>query len=101
MMRYAAVPWPLAGLFVALALVGRRRCSTRSARNPSLAQTAYRMLVWTIGVASLALILLPPRRLAYLLGVARLRGADGVGAVAAIRARASSRARCACSSASP
>ena len=36
--------------------------------NPSLAQTAYRMLVWTVGMTSLALMLLPPRRIAYLLG---------------------------------
>src|SRR5262249_41952150 len=30
--------------------------------------TMYRMLVWTVGAASLAIIILPPRRLAYLLG---------------------------------
>jgi disulfide bond formation protein DsbB len=68
MMRYAAIPWPLAGLFVAVALVGQETLLTALGTNPSLAQTTYRMLVWTIGAVSLALLLLPPRRLAYLLG---------------------------------
>ena len=69
MMRYAAIPWPWAGLFVAIALVGqetlltRARHAIRRSRRPR-----YRMLVWTIGATSLALLLLPPRRPAYLLG---------------------------------
>jgi len=68
MMRYPAVPWPWAGLFVAVALVGQEQLLAALGTNPSLAQTAYRMLVWTVGATSLALILLPPRRTAYLLG---------------------------------
>jgi hypothetical protein len=68
MMRYPAVPWPWAGLLVAAALVGQEALLNALGTNPSLAQTAYRMLVWTIGATSLALILLPPRRPAYLLG---------------------------------
>jgi disulfide bond formation protein DsbB len=68
MMRYATLPWPLAGLIVAIALVGQEALLNALGTNPSLAQTAYRMLVWTIGLTSLALLLLPPRRLAYLLG---------------------------------
>ena len=68
MMRYATIPWPLAGLFIALALVGQELLLTALGSNPSLMQTAYRMLVWTVGITSLALLLLPPRRLAYLLG---------------------------------
>ncbi len=68
MMRYAAIPWPAAGLFVAIALVGQETLLTALGSNPSLAQTAYRMLVWTVGAVSLALLLLPPRRPAYLLG---------------------------------
>ena len=68
MMRYASIPWPLAGLFVAVALVGQETLLNALGTNPSLMQTAYRMLVWTIGLTSLALLLLPPRRLAYLLG---------------------------------
>jgi disulfide bond formation protein DsbB len=68
MMRYAAIPWPLAGLFVAVALIGQETLLSALGTTPSLAQTAYRMLVWTVGSTSLALLLLPPRRLAYLLG---------------------------------
>ena len=68
MRRYATIPWPVAGLLMAAALVGQEMLLNALGTNPSLAQTAYRMLVWTIGSTSLALILLPPRRLAYLLG---------------------------------
>jgi len=68
MMRYATIPWPLAGIFIAVALVGQDLLAAALSTNPPLAQTAFRMLVWTIGTASLALLLLPPRRLAYLLG---------------------------------
>src|SRR5262249_4185802 len=68
MMRYSAVPWPWVGLVLAFALLGQEALLAWLGTNPSLAQTSYRMLVWTIGAASLALILLPPRRLAYALG---------------------------------
>jgi disulfide bond formation protein DsbB len=68
MMRYAAIPWPLAGLFIAVALVGQETLLNALGTNPSLTQTTYRMLVATVGITSLALILLPPRRIAYLLG---------------------------------
>jgi disulfide bond formation protein DsbB len=68
MMRYAAISWPLAGLFVVVALFGQEALLNALGPNPSLLQTAYRMLVWTVGVMSLALLLLPPRRVAYLLG---------------------------------
>ncbi len=68
MMRYSTIPWPWAGLILALALVGQEALLTWLGPDPSLAQTSYRMLVWTIGAASLALIALPPRRLAYFLG---------------------------------
>ena len=68
MNRYAALPWPLAGLVVAVALVAQEALLTALGTNPSLAQTVYRMAVWTIGTTSLALLLLPPRRAAYALG---------------------------------
>src|SRR5947209_17729948 len=68
MMRYSAIPWPWVGLFIALVLLGQEHLFKWLGANPSLAQTSYRMLVMTIGVTSLALILLPPRRPAYLLG---------------------------------
>ena len=68
MRRYAPIPWPVAGLLVAAALIVQEALLNWLGANPSLAQTAYRMLVWTVGATSLALILLPPRRPAYLLG---------------------------------
>jgi len=68
MMRYATLPWPLAGLIVAVALIAQEAVLTALGTNPSLAQTVYRMVVWTIGATSLALLSLPPRRPAYLLG---------------------------------
>jgi len=68
MNRYASLPWPLAGLIVAVALIAQEALLTALGTNPSLAQTVYRMLVWTIGTTSLALLLLPLRRPAYLLG---------------------------------
>jgi len=68
MTRYATIPWPLAGIFIAVALVAQDLVFSALGANPPLAQTAYRMLVWTIGTSSLALLLLPPRRVAYFLG---------------------------------
>jgi disulfide bond formation protein DsbB len=68
MMRYSTIPWPWAGLILAVGLIGQEALLTALGTNPSLAQTAYRMLVWTVGATSLALVLLPPRRMAYLLG---------------------------------
>jgi disulfide bond formation protein DsbB len=68
MMQYRAIPWPWVGLGMALALVGQEFLLTWLGTNPSLVQTSYRMLIMTLGATSLALILLPPRRPAYLLG---------------------------------
>jgi disulfide bond formation protein DsbB len=68
MTRYATIPWPLAGIFVAIALVAFDLLLVAIGANAMLAQTAYRMLVWTIGLTSLTLLLLPRRRAAYLLG---------------------------------
>jgi len=68
MMRYAEVPWPWAGLTIALVLLAQESLLKLLGDSPSLALTSWRILVMTIGVTSLALILLPPRRPAYLLG---------------------------------
>ena len=77
MMRYAAIPWPLAGLLVAAALIFQDLLATLQAGTPTLASTAWRMLVWTLAAMSLALILLPPRRVAYLLGAIVCAGLMG------------------------
>jgi len=68
MNRYAAIPWPWAGLFLTLALLGQELLLRWFGAQPTLSEAVYRVFVMTIGVASLALILLPPRRAAYLLG---------------------------------
>ncbi len=68
MMRYAEVPWPWAGLTIALVLLAQESLVKLVGDSPSLALTSWRILEMTIGVTSLALIILPPRRPAYLLG---------------------------------
>jgi protein dithiol:quinone oxidoreductase len=68
MNRYAALPWPVTGLVVALALIGQELLVRGVGAEPSWLQSGYRVAIMTIGVASLALLLLPPRRVAYLLG---------------------------------
>ena len=68
MTRYSSVPLPWAGLVLTLALLGQEVLFRRLGNDPSLTQTLYRIAVMAIGVSSLALILLPPRKIAYLLG---------------------------------
>src|SRR5205823_5016380 len=67
MIRYATVQWQWFGLLLCLALLGQEALFAGFHAGPSLVQSAYRVLVMTIGVVSLALIALPPRRIAYLL----------------------------------
>lgn len=68
MNRYAAIPWPLAALVLCIALLGQELLLRWFGAQPSLSEAVYRVFVMTLGVASLALIVLPPRRPAYLLG---------------------------------
>jgi disulfide bond formation protein DsbB len=66
--RYPAVVWPWVGVFLCLALVGQEYLLQAAGPNPPL--TLYRIVVMIVGVTSAALILLPPRRVGYLLGFA-------------------------------
>ena len=68
MNRYAAIPWPWAALFLCVALLAQEFLLRWFGAHPSLWQAVYRVSVMSLGVASLALILLPRRRPAYLLG---------------------------------
>jgi protein dithiol:quinone oxidoreductase len=68
MNRYAAIPWPLAGIVVAIVLVAIDLLVTSLGPNPALEQTVYRTATWSIGIASVALLLLPGRRAGYFLG---------------------------------
>jgi disulfide bond formation protein DsbB len=77
MMRYATVPWPWAGLAAVLIVLGQEGLQRLLGDAPSLAMTSWRILLLTIGVVCLVLILLPPRRPAYLLGAATCAGLMG------------------------
>jgi len=77
MTRYSSVPLPWAGLVLTLALLGQEVLFRWLGNDPSLTQTLYRIAVMAIGVTSLALILLPPRKLAYLLGFVVCAGLMG------------------------
>src|SRR4029078_2863958 len=61
MNRYAAIPWPWAALFLCIALVAQDFLLRPLGATPPLSQSVYRVSVVTLGVASLALILLPRR----------------------------------------
>jgi disulfide bond formation protein DsbB len=58
--------WPWVGLLLCLALLGQEYLLQVTGSGAPLA--AYRITLMAVGVASLALILLPPRRIGYLLG---------------------------------
>ena len=64
--RYPSLTWPWVGLLLCLALLGQEYLLQAIGANAPL--TAYRITLMAVGVASLALILLPPRRIGYLLG---------------------------------
>jgi disulfide bond formation protein DsbB len=64
--RYPSLTWPWVGLLLCLALLGQEYLQTATGPNASL--TVYRISLMIVGVTSLALILLPPRRIGYVLG---------------------------------
>ena len=75
------------GLVVALALLGQETLFHWLGSNPSLAQTAYRMLVWTIGVDVARADPAAAAAARLSAGLSRLRRPHGLGAVAAVRPR--------------
>jgi len=77
MKRYSEIQWPWFGLAIALALFGQELIFQWFGANPMLTQTSNRMLVATIGATSLALLLLPRRRMAYFLGALVCAGLMG------------------------
>jgi disulfide bond formation protein DsbB len=64
--RYPSLTWPWVGLLLCLALLGQEYLL--QATGPAAPLTAYRITLMAVGVTSLALIFLPPRRIGYLLG---------------------------------
>lgn len=67
-MRYPALPWPWAALLLVAALLGQEWLLKRFGADASFAETAYRTGLATVGATAFALIILPRRRLAYVLG---------------------------------
>jgi protein dithiol:quinone oxidoreductase len=65
-MRYPSLAWPWIGLLLCLALVGQEYLVQTAGLNAPL--TIYHLVVMAVGVTSLALVALPPRRLGYFLG---------------------------------
>jgi disulfide bond formation protein DsbB len=70
--NYAALPWPWVGLLLCAALVGQEY--VRQAAGPDAPLTVYNIVIMAVGVTSLALLVLPPRRIAYALGFAVCAG---------------------------
>jgi hypothetical protein len=64
--RYPSLTWPWVGLLLCLALLGQEYLQLATGPNAPL--TAYHVTLMAVGVTSLALILLPPRRIGYVLG---------------------------------
>ena len=63
--RYPAITWPWVGVLLCLALLGQEYMLHAAGPNASL--TVYRIVLMAVGVTSVALVLLPPRRIAYFL----------------------------------
>jgi disulfide bond formation protein DsbB len=68
MIRYREIPWPWAGLLVAVALVAQEFLARWLATQPPLVGNAWRVAVMTLGIASFTLLVLPRRRVGFALG---------------------------------
>jgi protein dithiol:quinone oxidoreductase len=64
--RYPSITWPWVGVLICVALLGQEYLLQVTGPNAPL--TTYRVTLMTVGVTSLALIMLPPRRIGYVLG---------------------------------
>lgn len=77
MTRYSGIPWPFTGLAIALPLLVHEWMLGTLGPTKSFALAAFRMVYMAIGVSALGLIILPPRRMAYLLGALVCAGLMG------------------------
>lgn len=68
MTRYREIQWPWLGLLVALAFVAQEHVGAWLGSQPKLAVNAWRVGVMALGMASLALLVLPGRRAGFALG---------------------------------
>lgn len=77
MIRYRTIQWPWAAFFVAFALLVQEMLLRGFGTQPPLAETAWRVGVATLGSAALTLLILPRRRLGYMLGALVCAGLVG------------------------
>jgi protein dithiol:quinone oxidoreductase len=63
--RYPSLAWPWVGLLLCVALLGQEYMLQAAGANAPL--TVYRLVLMAVALTSLALVLLPPRRIAYFL----------------------------------
>jgi len=64
--RFPSIAWPWVGVLLCAALLGQEYLLQVTGPNAPL--TAYRVTLMAVGVTSVALVLLPPRRIGYVLG---------------------------------
>jgi disulfide bond formation protein DsbB len=64
--RYPSIAWPWVGVLLCAALLGQEYLLQVTGPNAPL--TAYRVTLMAVGVTSAALVLLPPRRIGYVVG---------------------------------
>src|SRR5260221_12417928 len=63
--RYPSLAWPWVGLLLCAALLGQEYMLQAAGASAPL--TVYRVVLMAVALTSLALILLPPRRISYFL----------------------------------
>jgi disulfide bond formation protein DsbB len=75
--RYPSIAWPWVGVLLCAALLGQEYLLQVTGPNAPL--TAYRVTLMAVGVTSVALVLLPPRRIGYVLAFFTCVGLLGFG----------------------
>lgn len=77
MNRFGALAWPWTGLLIFLALMAQELVLRMSASPTDLSVVAWRIFAMTLGVASLALLVMPDWRKSMLLGALACAGLIG------------------------
>ena len=67
-MDFRGSPWPWTGLMIALAVLLQQAIAHLSGDGPSFVASMWQVGVMALGLSSLGLVLLPPRRVAFALG---------------------------------